>query len=401
MRSHDDKAEFFDQYAEQWDQEGFSDEQMEKVGALLTRLEIKPGMTILEPGCGSGRLTKVLSELVGPAGHVIAVDISPKMIEVCGRATKNRNVRALLGEIEKVKLDDQSVDLVLCFAAFPHFNDKPAALKAFARCLKPDGRLVIAHLLGSVQINDLHRKAGTPVECDAMPAPQELECLFQETGLRIDELTDEKEGYFLLARRSIPPPERLTPYALGIVASPRKGGNTDTLVERVLDGARAQGLFTRKLYIGDLAPSPCTSCRRCIQHAHCVQRDGMEEVYELLPAADLLVFGVPIYLSHINAQAKTVIDRMFPFLVGHPKRTKLDGKPAVLVVTQGNMVPNFYIDVTEWLRRTFKRFFGIVVKETIHQYGNLFDVKVHADPWLMRRAWDAPGVSLPDDVKRP
>ncbi|MEW6360217.1 MAG: methyltransferase domain-containing protein [Planctomycetota bacterium] len=199
MKSYEEKAKFFDQYAEQWDEDGFSDEQVAKLDAILERLDIKPGMTILEPGCGSGRLTKILSERVGPGGRIIAVDISPQMIEVCGRATKNRNVRAILGEVEKVEMEPQSVDLVLCFAAFPHFNDKPAALRAFKSCLKPDGCLAIVHLMGSARINDLHRKSGTAVERDTIPVLGEMEQMLRQAGFRIVEWTDNDDGYFLSA----------------------------------------------------------------------------------------------------------------------------------------------------------------------------------------------------------
>jgi len=199
VRSYEAKAKFFDRYAEQWEEEGFSDEQMAKIKAVLERLDIQPGMAILEPGCGPGRLTKILVELVGPSGRIIAVDISPKMIEVCRRVAGNQNVRAILGEIETIDLEENSVDLILCFAAFPHFNDKPAALKVFASCLKPDGRLAIVHLIGSAQINDLHRKAGTAVEDDVLPSAQDMERMLGEAGFRVDELRDSDSGYFLSA----------------------------------------------------------------------------------------------------------------------------------------------------------------------------------------------------------
>jgi multimeric flavodoxin WrbA len=47
---------------------------------------------------------------------------------------------------------------------------------------------------------------------------------------------------------------------LGIIGSPRKGGNIDTLIEQVLAGARAHGADTDKLYLDDLRIRPCQAC---------------------------------------------------------------------------------------------------------------------------------------------
>lgn len=203
-QSYDAKARFFDGYAEEWERDGFSPGQMAKVEPLLRRLGVGPGMTILEPGCGSGRLTKILSERVGPDGRIIAVDISPKMVEACRRVAGGANVRVEFVEIERIEIEPESVDLVLCFSAFPHFTDKPAALRTFAQCLARDGQLAVVHLMGSEKINDLHRKAGTAVERDIIPSAPEMESMLQGIGFRIVEFTDTDSGYFLTARRSAP-----------------------------------------------------------------------------------------------------------------------------------------------------------------------------------------------------
>ena len=53
---------------------------------------------------------------------------------------------------------------------------------------------------------------------------------------------------------------------VGIVASPRKGGNTDTIVQAVLDGAKEAGAHTVKYYLNDLKYVGCQACMYCRQH---------------------------------------------------------------------------------------------------------------------------------------
>lgn len=199
MPAYQEKEQFFDRFVDQWEREGFAPPRRAKVEAVIARAGVGPGMTVLEPGCGTGRVTAILSERVGPAGLVIAVDISRKMIEACRRVADRPNVRAVVGAVETMGVAAQSVDRVLCFAAFPHFGDKTAALALFRRCLKPDGRVIVAHLMGSQAVNAHHRKAGAPIAADTLPDAPGMEALFRDAGFRIDELQDDESGYYLSA----------------------------------------------------------------------------------------------------------------------------------------------------------------------------------------------------------
>ena len=68
--------------------------------------------------------------------------------------------------------------------------------------------------------------------------------------------------------------------AVGIVASPRKRMNTDTIVQKILDGCQKAGASVLKIYLNDLEIHPCQSCK--IQDGEgCVHRDGMDEIYEI------------------------------------------------------------------------------------------------------------------------
>jgi len=127
---------------------------------------------------------------------------------------------------------------------------------------------------------------------------------------------------------------------LALVGSPRKGGNTDLLVDQILQGAKAkaqaevqtevqsQGHFADKLYLYDHDILPCIDCRGCKRgELVCKLEDGMKEIYPLLEAADIIVFATPIYWYGPTAKMKLLIDRLRPFIANG----KLKGKKGIIV----------------------------------------------------------------------
>jgi multimeric flavodoxin WrbA len=116
---------------------------------------------------------------------------------------------------------------------------------------------------------------------------------------------------------------------LGLVGSPRKGGNTDLLVNAVLYGAGSSGNLTEKVYLYNLNILPCVDCRGCKKGNHqCVISDGMKWLYPKLEEADVIVFGTPLYWYGPTAKMKLMIDRLRPYIASK----KLREKKAVLVV---------------------------------------------------------------------
>ncbi len=113
-----------------------------------------------------------------------------------------------------------------------------------------------------------------------------------------------------------------------MIASPRKGSNTDILVDRVLHGAQSCGHTVEKVYLYDYQILPCIDCRRCKKNdLTCHLLDGMSEIYPRLEEADLIVFGTPVYWYGPTAKMKLLIDRMRPFIASR----KLKGKRGVVV----------------------------------------------------------------------
>ncbi|MDA8090612.1 MAG: flavodoxin family protein [Nitrospiraceae bacterium] len=96
----------------------------------------------------------------------------------------------------------------------------------------------------------------------------------------------------------------------GLVASPRRRMNTDTLVQKVLDGCGKAGAVVSKIYLNDLEIQACQSCK--VQDGMgCVYRDGMDEIYEIFEKADGLVLGTPVYYNTVSGQMKLMMDRSY------------------------------------------------------------------------------------------
>lgn len=96
---------------------------------------------------------------------------------------------------------------------------------------------------------------------------------------------------------------------LGIYGSPRKGGNTDQLLDRALEGALSAGAEVKRLYVRDLKMCGCIECGGCDKTGKCVVEDDMQSVYPLLEEADVIFLASPIFFYSLTAQVKALIDR--------------------------------------------------------------------------------------------
>lgn len=96
---------------------------------------------------------------------------------------------------------------------------------------------------------------------------------------------------------------------LGIAGSPRRGGNTDLLLAKVMKGAASRGAEVKTIILNDLEISPCQHCDACLEAGMCKIEDDMQMVYRELEDADRIVLASPIQFMGITAQMKAMIDR--------------------------------------------------------------------------------------------
>jgi len=122
---------------------------------------------------------------------------------------------------------------------------------------------------------------------------------------------------------------------LGLSFSPREQGNTETLLEAVLSGARQQGAETELYRVAGKNIHPCDGCGACFETGACQIKDDMQELYEKMLAADGIIFGSPVYFYNITAQGKAVIDRTIVFIAENGKG--LANKVGGVVVVGGSL----------------------------------------------------------------
>lgn len=96
---------------------------------------------------------------------------------------------------------------------------------------------------------------------------------------------------------------------LGISGSPHRHGNTETLLDRFLDGAHEAGAAVEKVVLRDLLYSPCRGCNACHKTGDCIIQDDAIGLYEKILAADCIAVASPIYTMGITAELKGFIDR--------------------------------------------------------------------------------------------
>lgn len=132
---------------------------------------------------------------------------------------------------------------------------------------------------------------------------------------------------------------------LAFCASPRKGGNTDILIDKALEGARSVGAKTEKYYLQDLRIGYCIGCRKCkdkILPDTCVVKDDLTPIYEKIKEAHCLIIGFPIYTSRESAQLALFFDRWDCFEGPGLKNTLKHGKRAMVIGTWGYPAIDIY-----------------------------------------------------------
>lgn len=97
-----------------------------------------------------------------------------------------------------------------------------------------------------------------------------------------------------------------------ISASPRKGGNSDTLCDRFAQGAKESGNNVEKTFIVAKNIGYCRGCGVCNSTHKCVQKDDMAEILDKMVSADVIVLATPVYFYTMDGQMKTFIDRTVP-----------------------------------------------------------------------------------------
>lgn len=155
--------------------------------------------------------------------------------------------------------------------------------------------------------------------------------------------------------------------------SPRKGGNSDTLCDRFMQGALDAGHQVEKIFVSGKNISPCRACYYCRSHQGvCSIQDDMAEVLQKMIDADVLVLSSPVYFYSVSAQLKAVIDRTVArWLEVHDKQfyyimTAAEDSADVMDATLGCL--RGYADCVQGAREM-----GVIYGKGVYERGEILD----------------------------
>jgi multimeric flavodoxin WrbA len=100
---------------------------------------------------------------------------------------------------------------------------------------------------------------------------------------------------------------------LGIMGSPRVGGNSDVLLDEALSGAKDAGAEVEKIILDKKKISGCKDCKKCNETGICVIKDDMLEIHKKILDADAIINSVPVYFWSMTSQMKAYLDRWCAF----------------------------------------------------------------------------------------
>ncbi len=191
---------YFNERATIWDQT-VAEKDGSKLKQMARRLRIEPKSGVLDVGSGSGIFIPYLLELLDQAGRLVALDFAEEMLKVAKRKDFDGNIEFLTGDVTDIPIYKETFNTVVCYSSFPHFHDKPKALKEMSRVMKTGGRLLICHTTSRARVNEIHHSIPA-VKNDLLPDEDEMKTLLKAAGFTEISIEDEGKSYLASALKN-------------------------------------------------------------------------------------------------------------------------------------------------------------------------------------------------------
>jgi ubiquinone/menaquinone biosynthesis C-methylase UbiE len=188
---------FFNQRAVIWD-ETVAEKDRNKLRAMAGRLNIAAGAVVLDVGTGTGVFLPYLLDKLGHSGHIVAIDVAEEMLRHATAKGFDGYVDFLNADVQHVPLPDAVFDCVVCYSSFPHFQNKPRALREMRRVVKDGGRLFICHTSSRDHINGIHCEI-PEVASDLIPEEAVMRQMLTDAGFSEIQIEDGCRDYLCCA----------------------------------------------------------------------------------------------------------------------------------------------------------------------------------------------------------
>lgn len=166
--------------------------------AAVAEAGIRHSGVVIDVGCGTGRALPPLREAVGPAGTVIALDVTPEMLAAARPAVQLAGASMVVADARALPFADHSADAIFAAGLVNHLPDTEAGLRELARVTSPGGLLVLFHPSGRAALAARHGHSLSPDE-PLSEAP--LRSSTAAAGWHLTAYDDAPTRFFALAER--------------------------------------------------------------------------------------------------------------------------------------------------------------------------------------------------------
>lgn len=180
---------------------------------------------------------------------------------------------------------------------------------------------------------------------------------------------------------------------LAFSGSPNREGNTDDLIDQIIEGAKTQPVKVEKVNLNELKMDGCQAIESCRKTGVCAHRDGFTPYYKKIDEADCIVIASPLYMGRITGQTKCFIDRLYPYIDENFKSRMKPGKKVVLALLWAASGTGHGKDELEYWAAFFSRHMEVVAKIGAPDMARRGDFK--RDKNAMKEAYNA-GIKLVD-----
>ncbi|MDP2964843.1 MAG: class I SAM-dependent methyltransferase [Pelolinea sp.] len=191
--------QYFNNLAGTWDDTARNNDPV-KLRALAKCLDLPSDGWILDVGTGTGVFLPYLKELVNGKSQILSMDFAVNMVALAKSKQAGNGIQFICAEIETLRFGSELFDSVICYSTFPHFHNKPLALKNIYTNLKPGGRLFICHTASREFINQTHSKI-PDLKDHLIPDNDEMKDLLISSGFFEHEIASKEDYYLVTAKK--------------------------------------------------------------------------------------------------------------------------------------------------------------------------------------------------------